>query len=235
MSRRHIITLVCIAIIFALSISMLAVTRIGGRDGMSLGLDLEGGTHLVYEADFSEVEVGTEDDAVEVVREIIEKRINRYGVSEPNIQIIGSGTDSRISVQIPGVTEEEALSLVGAVAELDFRELKGGDAYLAIDFMAGGGWKAEPSIEEPDRSEGTRILSPVVPLIPAHEGKLPFGSWKEMMGFAREGKLDAWEVAVAYESAYGKIGPEEVLDRMRKIARVMRRSVEEGLELKHWL
>lgn len=131
MSRRHIITLVCIAIIFALSISMLAVTRIGGRDGMSLGLDLQGGTHLVYEADFSEIETGTEDDAIEVVREIIEKRINRYGVSEPNIQIIGSGVDSRISVQIPGVTEEEALALVGAVAELDYRERKGGDAYLA--------------------------------------------------------------------------------------------------------
>jgi len=130
-SKRHIITLVCIAILFALSVSMLAVTRIGGREGMSLGLDLQGGTHLVYEADFSEVESGTEDDAVEVVREIVEKRINRYGVSEPNIQIIGSGTDSRISVQIPGVTEEEALALVGAVAELDFREQKGGDAYLA--------------------------------------------------------------------------------------------------------
>lgn len=131
MSKKHIITLVCIAVLFALSVSMLAVNRIGGREGMSLGLDLQGGTHLVYEADFSEVQPGTEDDAVEVVREIIEKRINRYGVSEPNIQIIGSGADSRISVQIPGVTEEEALSLVGAVAELDFRERKGADATLA--------------------------------------------------------------------------------------------------------
>jgi preprotein translocase subunit SecD len=130
-SKRHIITLVCIAILFALSISMLAVNRIGGRDGMSLGLDLQGGTHLVYEADFSGIQPGTEGDAVEVAREIIEKRINRYGISEPNIQIIGSGADSRISVQIPGVTEEEALALVGAVAELDFRERKGGDAYLA--------------------------------------------------------------------------------------------------------
>ena len=131
MSKKHIITLVSIAVLFALSVSMLAVNRIGGREGMSLGLDLQGGTHLVYEADFSEVQSGTEDDAVEVVREIIEKRINRYGVSEPNIQIIGSGTDSRFSVQIPGVTEEEALSLVGAVAELDFRERKGADATLA--------------------------------------------------------------------------------------------------------
>jgi preprotein translocase subunit SecD len=130
-SKKHIITLVSIAVLFALSVSMLAVNRIGGRDGMSLGLDLQGGTHLVYEADFSEVQPGTEDDAVEVVREIIEKRINRYGVSEPNIQIIGSGAGSRISVQIPGVTEEEALSLVGAVAELDFRERKGADATLA--------------------------------------------------------------------------------------------------------
>ena len=137
MSKKHIITLVSIAVLFALSVSMLAVNRIGGREGMSLGLDLQGGTHLVYEADFSEVQSGTEDDAVEVVREIIEKRINRYGVSEPNIQIIGSGTDSRFSVQIPGVTEEEALSLVGAVAELDFRERKGADATLASAAVKG--------------------------------------------------------------------------------------------------
>lgn len=134
MSKRHIITLVCIALIFAFTVSMLSVDKIGGREGMSLGLDLQGGTHLVYEADFSEVPSGTEGDAIEVARGIIEKRINRYGVSEPVIHIIG---DDRISVQIPGVTAEEAEELVGTVAELDFLEQKGVDATL-VEEASGG-------------------------------------------------------------------------------------------------
>jgi preprotein translocase subunit SecD len=91
MGRKHILTLVAIFVIAALCVSLLAIENIGGRQGFSLGLDLQGGTHLVYEADFTEVAPGAEDDAVEVTREIIEKRINRYGISEPNIQIIGSG------------------------------------------------------------------------------------------------------------------------------------------------
>ncbi|NOQ43814.1 MAG: protein translocase subunit SecD [Dehalococcoidia bacterium] len=130
MGRKHILTLVAIFVIAALCVSLLAIENIGGRQGFSLGLDLQGGTHLVYEADFTEVAPGAEDDAVEVTREIIEKRINRYGISEPNIQIIGSGNTSRISVQIPGVTAEEARALVGAVAEMDFREQNGVDAIL---------------------------------------------------------------------------------------------------------
>jgi preprotein translocase subunit SecD len=122
MGRRHTITLAIIGILLLFSVSVLVIHEVGGRQGMSLGLDLQGGTHLVYEADFREVQPGAEDDAIEVARQIIEKRLNRYGVSEPSIQIIGN---DRISVQIPGVTAEEAKALVGAVAELEFREQKG--------------------------------------------------------------------------------------------------------------
>jgi protein-export membrane protein SecD len=122
MGRRHTITLAVIGILLIFSVAVLAIHEIGSRQGMSLGLDLQGGTHLVYEADFTEVQPGAEGDAIAVARQIIEKRINRYGVSEPSIQIIG---DDRISVQIPGVSSEEAKALVGAVAELEFREQKG--------------------------------------------------------------------------------------------------------------
>ena len=86
------------------------------------------GAYLVYEADFSEVPSGAEGDAIEVTRGIIEKRINRYGVSNPVIQIIDS---DRISAFLPGVSLKEAEELVGTVAELDFREQKGVDATLA--------------------------------------------------------------------------------------------------------
>lgn len=135
MGRRHTLTLVVIALLVVFAASVLAIDRIWGREGMSLGLDLQGGTHLVYEADFSEVKPGTEGQAIEVTRGIIERRINRYGVSEPVIQIIG---DDRISVQIPGVTSDEAKSLVGTVAELDFQEqATSGDIRLAAAVSAG--------------------------------------------------------------------------------------------------
>jgi protein-export membrane protein SecD len=131
MGRRNILTLVGIIMLVVSAASVLAIDEIWGREGMSLGLDLQGGTQLVYEADFTDVPPGAEDDAIEVTRGVIEKRINRYGVSEPVIQILGSGDESRISVQIPGVTAQEAKSLVGAVAELDFREQKGVEATIA--------------------------------------------------------------------------------------------------------
>ena len=119
MAKKQRLILAGIVLITFFSVAMLSVSEIAGREGMSLGLDLQGGTHLVYEVDFSEVQPGSEADALEVARSIVEKRINRYGVSEPSIQIIG---DDRISVQIPGVTLDEAKALVGTVAELEFQE-----------------------------------------------------------------------------------------------------------------
>ncbi len=134
MSRRHKLTLVGIGLLIIFAVIVLTVKNIAGREGMSLGLDLKGGTHLVYEADFSEIAPGSEADALEAARGIIERRINRYGVSEPVIQIIG---DDRISVQIPGVSIEEAKSLVGTVAELEFQEQKGTFTSLAEGVSAG--------------------------------------------------------------------------------------------------
>ena len=99
MGRRNKIILAVIAALIVFCVVVLANTQIFGRNGMTLGLDLKGGTHLVYEVDFTGVQAGSEADAIAVARGIIEKRINRYGVSESTIQIIGT---DRISVQIPG-------------------------------------------------------------------------------------------------------------------------------------
>ncbi len=119
MSRRHIITLIIIVVIAAFSVVAMA-TNIGGREGLSLGLDLVGGTNLVYEADFTDIEEGRRADSIKGAKDIIERRINAYGVAEPVIQIIGG---NRISIQLPGVTDiEEAKDLVGKTAELEFRE-----------------------------------------------------------------------------------------------------------------
>jgi len=135
MSRRQIITLVVIIAIAAFSVAAL-VTNIGGREGLVLGLDLRGGTNLVYEADFSGIEEGRQADALRGAKDIIERRINAYGVSEPVIQIVGS---NRILIQLPGVTDiEQAKDLVGKTAELVFREeASGGSTFLAAAAEAG--------------------------------------------------------------------------------------------------
>ncbi len=93
------------------------------RQGFRLGLDLQGGTHLVLRADTSKVPVGTDvNQAVDGVTRVIEKRINTYGVAEPIIQRRGS---DRIIVELPGVRNiEEAKNLIGKTAQMDFREQK---------------------------------------------------------------------------------------------------------------
>jgi preprotein translocase subunit SecD len=93
-----------------------------GRQGLRLGLDLQGGTQLIYEADLSRKDPSQSDAAVmAAVRSKIERRVNAFGVSEPLIQI---GGDNRILVQLPGVRDiDEAKRLIGQTAELRFVEL----------------------------------------------------------------------------------------------------------------
>ena len=94
-----------------------------GRQGLTLGLDLKGGSHLVYEADLSEKDPSqSDDDAMRGVLDKIERRVNAYGVTEPIIQRQGH---DRILVQLPGVRDiDEAIKLIGQTAELDFREVE---------------------------------------------------------------------------------------------------------------
>jgi preprotein translocase subunit SecD len=92
-----------------------------GNLGVSLGRDLQGGTYLVYKADLSSVEEGTEDDIMKGVSNVISNRINPLGVTESSVEIQG---DNQIVVEIPGVslTDDQKASL-GNTALLEFREL----------------------------------------------------------------------------------------------------------------
>ena len=85
-----------------------------------LGLDLQGGTHLVYEGDLKSIAQGDREDAMNSVREVIERRVNAYGVAEPMIQISGS---DRLIVELPGVKDlEGAVKQIGLTPFLEFRE-----------------------------------------------------------------------------------------------------------------
>ena len=90
-----------------------------------LGLDLQGGIHLVYQADLSTVNVGEYDSAMEGLRDIIERRVNFFGVSEPLVQVEGRGDEQRLIVEIAGVIDSaQAIELIGKAPLLEFREPK---------------------------------------------------------------------------------------------------------------
>jgi protein-export membrane protein SecD len=85
-----------------------------------LGLDLQGGAHLIYEGDVSQLESADKDAAMEGVRDVIERRVNAFGVSEPIVQV--SGQD-RLIVELAGVFDiNEAIRQIGETPLLEFKE-----------------------------------------------------------------------------------------------------------------
>jgi len=87
---------------------------------LKLGLDLQGGTHLVYEGDLKDIPQEARADAMSSARDVIERRVNAFGVSEPLVQVTG---DNRLIVDLAGVTDiNQAISLIGQTPFLEFRE-----------------------------------------------------------------------------------------------------------------
>ena len=110
--------------LFPFSMTDVSTSERFGKEGMSLGLDLKGGTHLVYQADLTDQE--DVDGAMQGAIDIIRDRIDKYGVTEPNIQKQGNDT---IVVQLPGIEDiDEAKELIGQTAVLNFWELKASEA-----------------------------------------------------------------------------------------------------------
>ena len=88
-----------------------------------LGLDLQGGTRLVYNTDTSDIKAGDRTDALQGVRDVIERRVNAFGVSEPLVQTSQVGGQWRVSVELAGVKDiNQAIRMIGETPYLDFRE-----------------------------------------------------------------------------------------------------------------
>ncbi len=85
------------------------------------GLDLQGGTQLVYSLDLTGIDAKDRGDSVEGVRRVLEQRINGLGVSEPVIQASRVGDTESVIVELPGVKDvDQAKSLIGETARLEF-------------------------------------------------------------------------------------------------------------------
>src|SRR3989344_3587196 len=97
--------------------------RIKKNFSTHLGLDLKGGSHLVSLADMKKIVLSDREDALSSLRDVVEKRVNFFGVSEPSIQTYKTGDNYRLTVDLPGVQDvSETMALIGKTAELDFRE-----------------------------------------------------------------------------------------------------------------
>lgn len=90
-----------------------------------LGLDLQGGTHVVLEADMSNIPAAQRDEALELSKNVIERRVNLYGVSEPTIQTSKNGESYRVIIELAGVKDvNEVIKLIGQTARLEFKEVQ---------------------------------------------------------------------------------------------------------------
>ncbi len=123
MSRKNLLVLLIIVVIFSLCLLVvLPIDKglLGGKQ-ILLGLDLQGGIHLVYQADLSGVEQGKESEIIDGVVAVIANRINPLGVTEPVISKQGA---DRIVVELPGLDITDAQKeRIGRTALLEFREL----------------------------------------------------------------------------------------------------------------
>ncbi|MFH0941762.1 MAG: protein translocase subunit SecD [Chloroflexota bacterium] len=142
MTKNKLIALTLIIIIFGLALWVLLPLegKRLGRQGMRLGLDLVGGVHLVYQADFPEgtAESEQKSDTARAV-DIISRRINELGVTGPIIQQQGN---DRIVVRLPGYTDIEAAKAeVEKTAFLEFRQAELNESGLPVylkDYLEDG-------------------------------------------------------------------------------------------------
>ncbi len=128
--------LLLILIILGLSIWVMTpsgtsvLDRHPGNLGLRLGLDLQGGTHVVYQGVFSDnIDPDRRDFNMEAATNSIKRRVDSLGVVEPVIRRLG---DDQIDIQLPGLTENETMELLSKSAFLEFREVETVNVTTAI-------------------------------------------------------------------------------------------------------
>jgi protein-export membrane protein SecD len=125
-----------------------------------LGLDLSGGTQLVYRADLSQIPTADALDSMAALRDTIERRVNLFGVSEPLVQTETAGTltgnpEQRLIVELPGITDTQlAIQLIGQTPVLEFRMLKPG-----VDLSKASASSTVNDLFEPSAITGKELAS----------------------------------------------------------------------------
>ena len=99
-------------------------TKVSNVRVWKLGLDLAGGSYLTYEIDLSQVADADKDFVVKGLRDVIERRVNLFGVSEPKVYEEIAGDKTRLVVELAGIKDvDKAIEEIGTTPFLDFREV----------------------------------------------------------------------------------------------------------------
>lgn len=89
----------------------------------SLGLDLQGGIHVIYRADLGHIESSAQKEAMNGLRDVIERRVNLFGVREPHVSVQQQGGERRLLVELAGIKDfNKAIELIGKTPFLEFKE-----------------------------------------------------------------------------------------------------------------
>ncbi len=136
-----------------------------------LGLDLVGGTHLVYDVDLSGVSQKDQGSILDGLRDVIEKRVNLFGVAEPHVFITSEGGKYQLVVELAGVHNVgDAIKTIGTTPFLDFREVNeenGAETYFPTElngkYITGATVEFDSTTNKPQvaisfNSEGAKIF-----------------------------------------------------------------------------
>ncbi len=155
MLKRRIIAIVVLVVGIALGYMVVRSQepnspRILAHYPFRLGLDLSGGSHLIYEADVSQISASDIDTSMASVHDVIERRVNAFGVSEPVVQVqsggFGATNSHRLSVELPGVTDiTKAEAMIGQTPFLEFKVQS--DKPIPQNIVIGPDGKANTNID----------------------------------------------------------------------------------------
>lgn len=125
--RRHPGLFLAVIVLVAIAAAVFVYPKYLGAKVLPwrLGLDLVGGTHLVYQIDLSQVPASDQSSVVAGLRDVIEKRVNLFGVSSPQVYIAQSGNSAQLDVDLAGIKNvTDAINQIGQTPLLDFAEVQ---------------------------------------------------------------------------------------------------------------
>ena len=164
MERRHSLRLKLFGVILlAIFAGVVAYPRVVSRVPwlgsavaglkVNLGLDLQGGIHLEYAVDTSQIPEEKRSDALQAALAVIERRVNAFGVGEPLVQLSRSGNEDRIIVELPGVKDvDEAKKMLKETPYLEFEEDNTEEVQQQLDALNDASKKQAESVLEQAKS-----------------------------------------------------------------------------------
>ena len=142
MKRKNIYLLIFIVVLFGVSLWSIVPfgTKLLGSQGLNLGLDLRGGSYLVYQADLSSLGPDENpDEIMEGMKKAIERRIDILGLSQPVVQVVKQAGEYGIAIQLPGASESQTEEVKGKmVALLTFMEQDSSGNWTPATGVVGG-------------------------------------------------------------------------------------------------